>query len=83
MNQDELDLAACKGIHTDVFFPEGPPNTIDNSTQYAKNICASCPVSAPCLKQALDEDMSGIWGGTTEQERKAIRLNIGLKPIRK
>jgi hypothetical protein len=33
-----------------------------------------CPVTAPCLRWAPDlGQVSGIWGGTTEEERRALR----------
>jgi WhiB family redox-sensing transcriptional regulator len=80
MTQDELDQAACADKDVNIFFPEGPPNAPDNSTRYAKAICATCPVVASCLQQAIDEKRPGVWGGTTEAERKAMRLNIRTKP---
>lgn len=39
----------------------------------AKKVCAKCPVSGQCLEYALDNKLSGIWGGTTEQERRRMR----------
>jgi WhiB family redox-sensing transcriptional regulator len=80
MTQDELDQAACAGKDVNIFYPEGPPNAPDNSTRYAKAICASCPVSVACLQQAIAEGRPGIWGGTTESERKALRINLNIKP---
>lgn len=42
----------------------------------AKTICQSCPEQAPCLAWALETDQPyGIWGGTTERERKNLRRN--------
>ena len=40
----------------------------------AKLICAECPVINECLDYAIRTNQdSGIWGGTTEDERKSIR----------
>jgi len=40
----------------------------------AKAICAACPVMDDCLSYALETNQrSGIWGGTTEKERKSLR----------
>ena len=40
----------------------------------AKNLCATCPVVAPCLDHALaDPSLQGVWGGTTEADRDRIR----------
>ncbi len=37
--------------------------------------CLGCPVRVKCLQWALDTDQStGVWGGTTEDQRKALRL---------
>jgi WhiB family redox-sensing transcriptional regulator len=40
----------------------------------AKRVCRACPVQAPCLTWALDHGVAtGVWGGTTEDERRTIR----------
>lgn len=40
----------------------------------AKAICADCPVQSACLDYALSfPSLQGIWGGTTEPERREIR----------
>jgi WhiB family redox-sensing transcriptional regulator len=34
----------------------------------------TCPVAEPCLEYALETNQrAGIWGGTTEEERKSLR----------
>lgn len=41
----------------------------------AKLVCASCPVSKDCLRQALAVDERyGVWGGLTVDERRSIPL---------
>lgn len=40
----------------------------------AKQICAACPVRRQCLRYALESgERYGIWGGMTEEERRAAR----------
>jgi WhiB family redox-sensing transcriptional regulator len=39
----------------------------------AKAVCAGCPVRSACLVFALERDLEGVWGGTTEDERRALR----------
>lgn len=40
----------------------------------AKKICESCPYKNPCAEYAInDPSLVGIWGGTTDRSRKAIR----------
>jgi len=40
----------------------------------AKAVCqAGCPVILDCLRFAVEHDEVGVWGGTTQQERRAAR----------
>ena len=37
-------------------------------------LCAACPVRQECLEVALaDSDLLGLWGGTTDAERRELR----------
>ena len=39
----------------------------------ARKICASCPALDTCLEYALDNRIDhGVWGGTSERERRRI-----------
>lgn len=67
-----VDDARCAGAPSDIFFPEGVGKSA--AIDYAKNICAGCPVATQCLNEALaDPTIGGVWGGTTEPERKRLR----------
>lgn len=59
----------------DAFFPEDEldHNQRRQMTKVAKLVCADCPIKAKCLDYALSAHMQGIWGGTTAEERKALR----------
>ncbi|MDA8186436.1 MAG: WhiB family transcriptional regulator [Actinomycetota bacterium] len=60
--------AACRGIDPEVFYPAS-----DDDADAAKAICAVCPVREACLEHALaNREREGIWGGTTERERRRI-----------
>jgi WhiB family transcriptional regulator, redox-sensing transcriptional regulator len=62
--------AACQGLDSDVFYP-GSEEEID--AVEAKAICAECPVRQACLEHALMyREREGVWGGTTERERRRI-----------
>lgn len=42
----------------------------------AIRICKTCPIRERCLEYALTTDSAwGIWGGTTEKQRKQIKEN--------
>jgi WhiB family redox-sensing transcriptional regulator len=63
------DRANCLGVDPDLFFPGR-----GESTQEAKAICAGCVVRDECLEQALARpEKFGIWGGTSERERRRLR----------
>ena len=59
----------------------------------AKAICAGCPARDACLAYALDAgEAYGVWGGLTEDERRAMlrqpeglvsRTEIGYPPVDK
>ena len=61
--------AACRGTDTEIFYPV----TSDEEAE-ALSICATCPVRAQCLDDALrNRETYGIWGGTTPEQRRRIR----------
>ena len=62
--------AACAGMDPEKFFPF-PPQTAE--IEEAKAVCRQCPVKAACLAWALDNEDFGVWGGTSEDERRAMR----------
>lgn len=65
--------AACRDVDPDLFFPLGTSGASLPQIEQAKQICRTCPVSAPCLRWALDSGDAGVWGGTTEDERRSHR----------
>jgi WhiB family redox-sensing transcriptional regulator len=68
------DDAACLDADPDLFFPVGTTGPVLDQIDEAKRICRACPVRKQCLAWALDLDAAaGIWGGTTDDERRAIR----------
>jgi WhiB family redox-sensing transcriptional regulator len=65
------DKALCAEVDPELFYPEK-----GGSTRDPKRICAMCEVREPCLDYALThEDVGrfGIWGGTSERERRVLR----------
>jgi WhiB family redox-sensing transcriptional regulator len=63
------ERALCAQTDPEAFFPEK-----GGSTREAKKVCMSCDVRAECLHYALTHDERyGIWGGTSERERRRLR----------
>jgi WhiB family redox-sensing transcriptional regulator len=66
--------AACRHTDPELFFPIGSTGPALEQIAEAKRVCEECPVRTPCLEFALSTSQdSGIWGGTTEEERRLIR----------
>jgi len=67
------ELAACQSADPELFFPVGAPGAGLAEIARAKAICARCAIREPCLDYALGTGQPhGIWGGTSEDERRAI-----------
>ncbi len=75
------DHAACRHEDPDLFFPIGTTGPAQVQSEQAKAVCARCPVREQCLEWALGADqIIGIWGGTTELERRALRRRARSRP---
>lgn len=62
----------CAKADPELFFPfKGQTDLI----AAAKALCFVCPVKRACRDYALNhaEELDGIWGGTTREERAALR----------
>jgi WhiB family redox-sensing transcriptional regulator len=72
MSEEWRDRAACRGMG-DLFFYRGQGgDEPHHHVAAAKKVCNKCPVKAECLEAGLGEKY-GVWGGTTDHERRAIR----------
>jgi WhiB family redox-sensing transcriptional regulator len=64
----------CRDSNPDLFFPIGATGTALAQIEAAKDVCRACPVTRECLEFALETNQeAGVWGGTTEEERRAMR----------
>jgi hypothetical protein len=80
MSVPDLTTGNCVGVQLDVFFPI----SVDDVKYFkpmAQQICDPCPVFNKCLEYALGVKVDGIWAGTDEEERKAIRKARGITAI--
>lgn len=59
----------CAQTDPEEFFPGK-----GESVRRAKRVCMACTSRVACLEEALaDPTLQGIWGGTSERERKHMR----------
>jgi WhiB family redox-sensing transcriptional regulator len=71
----------CASTDPEAFFPqekEGGRLASYYNESGAKAVCKTCPYTIECLSYAIKNDEIGIWGGTTDGERKTIRRNLKL-----
>ncbi len=63
-----MALGTCKDYEPSVFFPSDGVG-VDR----ARKICATCSQTEACLEYALTNRIDhGVWGGTSERERRRI-----------
>lgn len=64
----------CRDADPELFFPTASSGPAwEAQTRAAKALCRGCPVREQCLSLAMKRLPFGIAGGTTEQERRALR----------
>lgn len=61
---------AVTQANTDIFYEEGNEST-------AKAFCYQCPVIDKCREFAIANDEAGVWGGTSESDRRAVQRRRG------
>lgn len=72
--------AVCKDTDPELFFPVGTTGQALLQIDRAKEVCDECPVKVRCLDFAIETNQdSGIWGGTSEEERRNIRRQIAAR----
>ena len=68
MDTEWMANGRCNDVPPSVFFPSDGVGV-----EAAKKICQDCAVRGPCLEYALANRIDhGVWGGTSERERRRI-----------
>ncbi|MDO5746879.1 MAG: WhiB family transcriptional regulator [Actinomycetaceae bacterium] len=71
---DWRSKAACLQEDPELFFPIGNTGPAIAQAERAKAVCARCDVISICLKWAIENNQdSGVWGGMSEDERRALK----------
>jgi WhiB family transcriptional regulator, redox-sensing transcriptional regulator len=72
-----MPRGACQGEDPELFFPIAATGPALAQVIAARAVCFRCAVRAACLSYALATGQAGIWGGTTQEERHAMRRSSG------
>ena len=66
--------SACLDEEPELFFPIGNNGMAQVQIQEAKAVCRRCEVVETCLAWALASGQdAGVWGGLSEDERRALK----------
>jgi WhiB family redox-sensing transcriptional regulator len=72
--------AICRDEDPELFFPIGTSGPALLQVEQAKAVCRRCPVTESCLQWALESGQdAGVWGGMSEDERRAVKRRGGLR----
>ncbi len=71
---DWRSRAECLNEDPELFFPIGNTGPAVAQVAQAKAVCGRCPVQEVCLQWAIANNQdSGVWGGMSEEERRAMK----------
>ena len=70
--REQVEFQIKNGI--EALVPVGTTGAAIDQIDAAKGVCRSCEALEPCLDFALATNQeSGVWGGTSEEERRKLR----------
>lgn len=75
--------SACLDEDPELFFPIGNTGPAILQIEEAKLVCRRCDVREQCLQWALESGQDhGVWGGLSEDERRALKRRNARARIR-
>lgn len=67
--------AVCTTTDPEIFFADANEGR-NRSYDIAREVCAKCPLMAPCLIRAVEDgEEFGMWGGAKPKERRGMKLH--------
>jgi hypothetical protein len=74
----EFEEAACAEVGTNIFFQpdkDDPDQSklTDREYKYAREVCGRCPHLMECAEWGIKNEIHGMWGGLSPQERARMR----------
>ena len=76
-----MSRGACQAEDPELFFPIAAQGPAVSQVSAARAVCQRCAVAALCLAYALQTGQAGIWGGTTQEERRAMTERYRRIPV--
>jgi WhiB family redox-sensing transcriptional regulator len=82
-HMDWRHRAACLDEDPELFFPIGNTGPALLQIEEAKQVCRRCDVRDACLQWAIEAGQDhGVWGGMSEDERRALKRRAARARIR-
>ena len=69
----------CVDTDPEAFFTLEGASTYPNLNML-KRICGACNAKIECLEYALNHEVMGYWGNTTEYQRRTLRKKLNIIP---
>lgn len=70
--------ASCTFTDPDMFFTEPDDPDYRRNTAAAKATCERCVYKIECLEWAMESRELGVWGGTSDMDRRMMRRKVSL-----
>ena len=73
----DWEKANCRDVGTNAFYIQDDDDIHKRfaKTEYARAICAVCPIQFECLTYAFKHERYGMWGAMTARERNYVATN--------
>lgn len=79
---DWRTAAVCRDDDPELHFPIGSAGPARRQEERAKANCRRCKVTEECLIFALQTGAVGVWGNTSEDERRGMPVPVVLTAAR-
>lgn len=63
----------CSESEPDMFFADADGPNYYQLLNTARRTCTGCPYQLECLTYAVENSVEGVWGGTSDGERRKMR----------
>lgn len=68
-------------INPDMFFTDPKEPEYHKDVAKAKAVCSPCVYKDECLVWALERNEIGVWGGTTESDRRRLKRKVASSRV--
>ena len=74
----DFEEPACAEVGVSMFFQTDKDEPTeasihDNDYRYGKKVCSTCIHQSECTEWGIENEVYGLWGGLTPNERRAFR----------